>query len=165
MTLGAVAFCFRPGEVRLSEVLSQIGDADDFIARVVNHGGMERDVQVGFTEKWASRGWHRQLRCHGCSGPARILQQVGTAALCRRCRPELTAYHLHKRAGSWPFEGSLADEISRALLRGTSSKGVSSKTKRLATQLKRNSFQRAASVLEVAESLVRAVDNAGVLEP
>lgn len=160
-TIGARAVSFRVGEIRLADVRPQLGEIGQFIVRVLDNVGIERQVHLRFTEKWGG-SWQRQLECPRCGGPARVLAVHDGAAACGRCRSRRTGHHRHKNSRAWREEGSLADQITRAALRGTSSAGRSS-TKRLVQRLKDRSIASSAVAHDSATRLIRAVDLAGLI--
>jgi hypothetical protein len=157
----AIALSFRPSEVRLGDVVAQIGDARYFIVRMTDTLGTPREIHLELTEKWGG-SWRWELQCPGCLGPARVLHVNRDAALCRRCSPRLSPHQRHKRAGAWAAEGAIADRLIRTLLQGTSS---TPRVRKLAQQLKLNSLRRAAHVIERAESMVRAADALRTVAP
>jgi len=163
-SFGAVATCVRVGEIRYEDVAQQVGGADLVTVRVLDHAGIERQVQLHFIEKWGGGGsWQRQLQCPRCSRPARVLAVHGGQAACGRCSPRRTAHHRHKNSRAWREEGSLADELARTVLRGNSSAGRSS-MKRLADRLREGSTARSALVHEQAMRLIRTIDLAGLIQ-
>lgn len=160
-SFGAVARSFRVAEIRLEEVVRQVGDAQQFIVRVLDHGGAERQFELDFTQKW-SGVWCRQLRCPLCCRAARVLSVQGQSAVCGRCRPRRTAHHKYKNSSQWHAEGALADTFSRALLRGNSSRAPSS-MKQLTEHLTERSTARTAAAIDSAARLIQAVDHSGML--
>lgn len=158
MTFGARAISFRPGLVRLEDVLPQVADADAFEAVALDATGTRVTLEVQLTEKWAATSWQKQLQCGRCSCAARVLQVVAGIAICRRCRPERTAHHKHKNSSSWRSEGEIADELIRSLMKCPPAK-AHRRRQRLARRLKRNTLARAGSLLSDAQHLIKVVDN------
>jgi len=151
-SIEAVAVSFRPGQIRLSDVARQVGDARKFTVRVLDATGIEREVHVELTTKWCG-AWRWELQCHRCHGPARVLHIAPDAALCGRCSPLLTAYQRHKRAGSWPTEGAIAEKLIR-----TSLAASTPRARKLIQHLKRNTLTRVTHLIERAAVAVRAAD-------
>ncbi len=160
-SFGAVATSFRIGEIRFEDVVRQVSDAEQVAVNVLDRRGLERQVHLRFTEKWGG-SWQRLLECPLCRRPARVLAVHDDSAACGRCRPRATAHHRHKNALAWRQEGALADEISRTVLRGTSTRGSSS-TKGLARRLKKRTLAQSTQVHDEALRLIRAVDLSGLL--
>ena len=154
-----IAISPRVGEVRLDEVVHQVGDAHEFTVRVLDVAGVEREVHLTFTEKWAATSWRRELQCHRCSGPARVLQLVQGSALCRRCSPYMTNHHRRKNSAAWKTEGALADHLVRSLMNSPARTTSPGGPRRLALRLKQNTLARAARVLGDAQHLIKVVDS------
>lgn len=158
---GAVAISFRPGQVRLADVLAQVGVVDELTVRLVDLNGESREVHLRMTEKWSATSWRPALECPQCQAPAAVLRVQGEQVLCARCRPAHTAHHLNKNCRTWRDEGAIADRLVRSVLLG---KGISSNS-RLARQLEVRSLARIELVGEQALHLVRTIDRAGFINP
>lgn len=151
----AAAISFRPLQVRLRDVVEQIGAAREFTLHVLDGVGARRAVRLELVEKWGAGSWRWELCCRKCRGPARVLHLDGDSMACNRCSHYLTPHQRHKRASTWATEGALAEKLMRAASSGGSSAVL---RKRVANQLRLNTSIRAASVIELAERMTRAAD-------
>jgi hypothetical protein len=156
---GANAASLRVGEIRLEDIVHQVGEARQFVVHVLDRAGVALQIHLRITEKWGG-SWQRQLQCPQCNRPARVLAVHEGSAVCGRCAPRRTAHHRHKNSRAWRHEGALADEVARAALRGTSSR---SRMRRLIGQLKERSLGGAEHARDDAMRLALAIDLSGLL--
>lgn len=148
----ATAVSFRPLQLRLKDVASQIGDAREFIVHVLDRAGTRHTVRIELIEKWGG-SWRWELRCQKCQGPARVLHLQGDFMACNRCSHYLTPHQRHKRASTWSSEGALADRLIKDVLAGGSSKAT---LRRIAGQLERNATTESNEVLALARRFIDA---------
>lgn len=155
---GASAISSRVGQVRLDEVLLQVGNGDEVNVQVLDAAGRSSFVAVKYTRKWGGSSWRRELQCQSCLGPARVLQLLNGLCVCRKCHALPTAHHIHKNSSAWASEDGIADAIVRLMMK-PSTKARCCKRQRLAVQLRNNVLVRASNVITDAQSLIAAVDN------
>ncbi len=157
MSFGAVAYSFRPNEIRLDEVAHQVPDTDQFEVVTLDEWGNEQRVIVGFGQKWGARGWRRELQCNACTSTARVLHVVQGHAVCRKCFPLTTSHHLHKNSKAWQRHGAMVDKFLRSLLKPGESAAIKGLA-RLLVKLKRNIFDDAKCVLRSVHWSLRVTE-------
>jgi len=157
MTVEAVAVSLRVAEIRLEDIVPQVGSAGHIEVVVVDASGAVQHVILTFTKKWAATGWQRAFECSRCTGPARLLHVVEGMGLCRRCNPLLTKHQRYKNSGSWTNSEKILDVLTRSVLK-TLTRPNRGKHRRLAARLVRNTLAGADAVLTQAHALVGAAD-------
>ena len=158
LTIGASIVSPRVGEVRLADIASQVCTEGPIDVLVLDAVGIRHHVIVEYTAKWAATSWRKELQCHCCLGPARVLQLVNGLCVCRKCLPMPTAHHVHKNAAHWANEGGIADAIVRLTMKPPTSARWH-RQRRLAAHLAVNTLASASNVMANAQSLISAVDN------
>jgi hypothetical protein len=158
--IGAIAISPRPGQVRLLDVLPQVGDAEELVVRVVNLAGMEQAVQVRRTQRWGATSWRPALQCARCHGAATVLHLEDERAVCGRCVRLRSVHHRLKNCRAWTEGHMTADAIVRLALRSRHPGPRSRQTQRLAGRLERETFAIAATAIELAGALTSRVDKA-----
>lgn len=158
LRIGASAISPRVGEVRLADIASQARDKDEVDVLVLDRAGAQHHVIVNYTTKWGATSWRKELQCHCCLGPARVLQLVNGLCLCRKCAPLPTPHHIHKNAAAWANEDGIADAIIRLTLKQPTNARRHRK-RRLVARLTENTLANASNVLANAQALIVAIDN------
>lgn len=112
-------------------------------------------IHLRLTEKWGG-SWRREIQCHGCTRPARVLHVIGDSALCRRCAPQLTPQQRNKNRANWAREDALLNELVRKM--NVPANETQRRQRTLAKTLRANTTRAARFVLDEAASLIAAVD-------
>ena len=157
LRIGASIVSPHVGEVRLADIASQVSVKDQVDVLVLDRAGAQHHVIVNYVEKWGATSWRKELQCHCCLGPARVLQLVNGLCLCRKCLPMPSAHHVHKNATRWTDEGGIADAIVRLTMKPPTSARWHRK-RRMAARLRGNTLAHASNVLANARSLIAAVN-------
>jgi len=147
----------RVGQIRLDDIAPQIGDSPNVEVVVVDLAGVVQHVQLTFTEKWATRGWHRVLQCSLCQSPARVLHVEGGSGLCHRCCPRLTVSQRYRNNRSWTRADELLDQLIRSLLKGPA-KALNIRHRRVALRITKHAIAQVSNVIDRARVLVVSFD-------
>lgn len=160
-SFGAIAVSFRVAQVHWADIAPQIGVAEQVLVRVLDESGCTLEIQLEVTEGW-SGGWGRLFQCPTCRDPARVLSIASSTALCGRCLPRRTKHHAHKNSRAWRYEGVIGDRFIRAVIRRSNVKPAT--LRRLAQQGAAKTLARAATTADLANSLVHAINESGLLD-
>jgi len=156
-TFGASVSSLRQGEIRIEDVLSQVGDLDTVEVLVLDRAGNTQHITVSLTDKWASTHWQKCLQCGRCHSPARVLLVDNGIGLCRRCHPHASAHHLHKNSTLWTGEGAIFDALLRSIMK-PQTEPRRRRQRKLTSSLKRNTLTNAVRTLDKAMQTIGAAD-------
>lgn len=158
--IGAIAISPRPGQIRLGDVLLQVGAIEELTVRMIDAAGVEREVHVRMTQKWGASSWRPALQCLRCHRAAAVLHLEGEQTVCGRCTRVRSNHHRFKNCHAWASGDKMADAVARLALRGRSDGASQARLKRLGGQLKRRTLAEASIAVEAAERLALSVDKA-----
>lgn len=161
MTIGAFAVSLRVGEIRLTDIAAQLGDAEEFTVRVLDSTGTEHEISLRWTSRWGHTAWRRELECPTCRSAARVLRLKEAHTVCGRCSPHLTAHHRYKNSARWRFEGASLDELLRS---ATNTRRPMNwpKKNHAAARLRASAIADAAGTIETARDFIAVVDSARI---